>query len=137
MLPSPKPITPFNLCRANETDIVHIRQLPVRQQVETKEHFIETVRYVHAMGHYHNQERATDNWLSADVIALDIDNDVNQHLHGMNLKIGQLFNNFKQIFQITSFGLLNQKIIIKTSVVTQVYVLQDLSFMFIFPYKKS
>ena len=75
MLPSPKPITPFNLCRANETDIVHIRQLPVRQQVETKEQFIETVRYVHAMGHYHNQERATDNWLSADVIALDIDND--------------------------------------------------------------
>ena len=29
-------ITPFTLCRSEETNVVHIRQLPIQQRVETK-----------------------------------------------------------------------------------------------------
>ena len=29
-------ITPFTLCRSEETNVVHIRKLPIQQRVETK-----------------------------------------------------------------------------------------------------
>ena len=102
-------MTPFNLCRANETDIVHIRQLPVRQQVETKEQFIETIRYVHAMGRYHNQERCNANWLSADVIALDIDNDGQPSIDWDNSRDWTTIEQFQTDFSSYEFWIVESK----------------------------
>ena len=53
-------ITPFTLCRSEETNVVHIKQLPIQQKVETKQQFIDIVRYVHAMGNYRDQQRSKE-----------------------------------------------------------------------------